>query len=140
MATLGRHIILEMRGCSKNVINDVEKVKNILTEATKVSRATLVEVICHHFSPYGVTGVAILAESHISVHTWPEHAYAAADIFICGNTDPRLAASYIADRFHAHEYSMMELQRGNFSQNEIQYGIPVIQPNTHTKGKQNVFS
>jgi len=120
LATLGRHIILEMRGCCKDVIDNVHVVKDVLTKATEASNATLVDVLCHHFSPFGVTGVAILAESHISVHTWPEYEYAAADIFICGNTtDPQGAASYISHEFQAKETSTIELKRGDFSSKEF---------------------
>lgn len=119
---LGRHVILEMRGCDKNVIDSVEGVRDILTKATCASKATLVEVVCHHFSPYGVTGVAILAESHISVHTWPEYEYAAVDIFLCGhNIDPHKAASYIKKTFGAKETSIVELKRGNFLSKIVQY-------------------
>ncbi len=116
MATLGKHIILEMKGCCKDTINDVNAVRDILMRATEAMRATLVDVVCHRFSPYGVTGVAILAESHISVHTWPEYGYVAVDIFICGNTvDPESAASYVIQSFHAKKTSALELKRGDIS-------------------------
>ena len=89
--TLGRHVIVEMWGCCKDTIDNVEVVKEILVKATESVKATLVDVVCHRFSPHGVTGVDILAESHIAVHTWPEHGYAAADIFICGSAiNPRM--------------------------------------------------
>lgn len=114
MAILGKHVILEMKGCGKGIINNVASVKEILAKATEVSNATLVDIVCHHFSPYGITGVAILCESHISIHTWPEHEYAAVDIFLCGNTmNPQKAASYISQAFHAKETYTMELKRGD---------------------------
>lgn len=114
MATLGKHIILEMKGCCKETINNVDAVRDILTKATEAMRATLVDVVCHRFSPHGVTGVAILAESHISVHTWPEYGYVAVDIFICGNAvNPENAASYVIQSFHAKETSTLELRRGD---------------------------
>jgi len=115
LSTLGKHIILEMWGCCKDTIDNVEVVKGILVKATESVKATLVDVVCHRFSPYGVTGVAILAESHIAVHTWPEHGYAAADIFICGSAiNPRDAASYMTEAFYAKETSFLELKRGDF--------------------------
>lgn len=115
MDTLGRHLILETWGCCKEILDNVDVVKGILIKATESAGATLVEVVCHRFSPYGVTGVAILAESHISVHTWPEYGYAAVDIFLCGNAiDPQNAASFIIQAFHAQETSLMELKRGDF--------------------------
>ncbi|MFN3533545.1 MAG: adenosylmethionine decarboxylase [Candidatus Brocadia sp.] len=124
MDALGRHIILEMWGCCKDIIDNVDVVKEILTKATKSTKATLVDVVCHRFSPYGVTGVAILAESHISVHTWPEYGYAAADIFICGGNsiNPQNAASFMIQAFHAKETSMLEFKRGNLSSKKIQDG------------------
>ncbi len=121
MDTLGRHLILEMWGCCKDIIDDVRVVKEILAKATESTKATLVDVICHRFSPYGVTGVAILAESHISVHTWPEYGYAAADVFICGDTlNPQNAAAFIIQAFHAKETSALELKRGGFLDKKIQ--------------------
>ncbi|HHT9122110.1 MAG TPA: adenosylmethionine decarboxylase [Candidatus Wunengus sp. YC63] len=115
LTTLGKHIILEMWGCCKDTIDNVEVVKEILVKATESVKATLVDVVCHRFSPYGVTGVAILAESHIAVHTWPEHGYAAADIFICGSAiNPRDAASYMTEAFFAKETSCLELKRGEY--------------------------
>lgn len=126
MTTLGRHLILEMWGCCNETINNVDAIKEILTKTTEVIKATLVDVICHRFSPYGVTGVAILAESHISVHTWPEYGYAAADIFICGNTvSPQNAASYMAQAFHAKEISTVKLKRGDFLSKRIQDDKPM---------------
>ncbi len=114
LSTLGKHIILEMWGCCKDTIDNVEMVKEILVKAAESVKATLVDVVCHRFSPYGVTGVAILAESHIAVHTWPEHGYAAADIFICGSAiNPQNAASYMAEAFYAKETSFLELKRGD---------------------------
>ena len=115
MATLGKHIILEMWGCCKDTIDNVEVVREILVKATESVKATLVDVVCHRFSPYGVTGVAILAESHIAVHTWPEYGYAAADIFICGSAiNPLNAASYMTEAFYAKETSFLEPKRGDF--------------------------
>ncbi len=114
MDTLGKHVILEMWGCCKDTIDNVEVVKEILVKATESVKATLVDVVCHRFSPHGVTGVAILAESHIAVHTWPEHGYAAADIFICGSSiNPRNAAIYMTEAFCAKETSFLELKRGD---------------------------
>ena len=123
MSTLGKHIILEMWGCCKDTIDNVEVVKEILVKAAESVKATLVDVVCHRFSPYGVTGVAILAESHIAVHTWPEYGYAAADIFICGSAiNPLNAASYMTEAFYAKETSFLELKRGDFVSKKIQNG------------------
>lgn len=122
MDALGRHIILEMWRCCNDIISNVDSVKEILTEAAKSVQATLVDIVCHQFSPYGVTGVIILAESHISVHTWPEYGYAAADIFICGGNiiHPQNAASFIMQAFRAKETSLLEFKRGHLPSKKIQ--------------------
>ncbi|GAN35024.1 MAG: adenosylmethionine decarboxylase [Candidatus Brocadia sp. AMX2] len=138
MDALGRHIILEMWGCCHDIIDNVDVVKEILMKATKSIQATLVDIVCHRFSPYGVTGVAILAESHISVHTWPEYGYAAADVFICGgNTiNPQNAASFIIQAFHAKETSLLELERGNLASRKIQGG-KTVEMNVNIPGSRS---
>ena len=121
MATLGRHLILEMWDCSSDAVNNIEDIKEILVETAKVIKATVIDIVCHHFSPYGVTGVAILAESHISIHTWPEYKYVAADIFLCGCAiSPQVAASYLTQAFHAKEVSLAEFKRGDVISRQIQ--------------------
>lgn len=121
MATLGRHLILEMWDCSSDTVNNIEGIKEILMETAKVIKATVIDIVCHHFSPYGVTGVAILAESHISIHTWPEYKYVAADIFLCGSAiSPQIAASYLTQAFHAKEVSLAEFKRGDVLSRQIQ--------------------
>ncbi len=122
LSTLGRHLILEMWDCSRETVNNIEGIKEILANAAKVINATVIDIICHHFSPYGVTGVAILAESHISIHTWPEYQYVAADIFLCGNAiSPQVAASYLIQVFHAKETSIAEFKRGDVLSRQIQH-------------------
>ncbi len=120
LAALGRHLILEMWDCSSDTVNNIEGIKKILAKTAKVINATVIDIMCHHFSPYGVTGVAILAESHISIHTWPEYKYVAADIFLCGNAiSPRVAASYLIQAFHAKETSIAEFKRGDVLSRQI---------------------
>lgn len=120
LAALGRHLILEMWDCCGETVNNVEVIKEILAKTAKVINATVIDIRCHHFSPYGVTGVAILAESHISIHTWPEYKYVAADIFLCGNAiSPQVAASYLTQAFHAKETSMVEFKRGDLLSRQI---------------------
>lgn len=110
-----------MWGCSKNVIDSIDQVKDALTKTAEAAKANLVNVVCHRFSPYGITGVAVLAESHISVHTWPEYEYAAVDIFICGSVvNSQDAASYITQAFHAKDISLLELKRGDLLSKKLQ--------------------
>ncbi len=110
-----------MWDCSSDAVNNIEDIKEILVETAKVIKATVIDIVCHHFSPYGVTGVAILAESHISIHTWPEYKYVAADIFLCGCAiSPQVAASYLTQAFHAKEVSLAEFKRGDVISRQIQ--------------------
>ncbi len=85
MKHLGEHIILELWGCDPQALDSEELVTKMLLEGVEASKATLLKINMHKFSPQGVTGVAVLAESHISIHTWPEHGYAALDVFTCGD-------------------------------------------------------
>jgi S-adenosylmethionine decarboxylase len=112
MEHLGRHVIIELWGCS-DAINDSELVKTAMLDAVRAANATLLNIYVHTFSPQGVTGVAVLSESHLSIHTWPEHGYVAADVFTCGaTTKPDAAAEVLATRFAAKQSVIRELERG----------------------------
>ncbi len=115
MNALGRHLLLELFDCDLDVINNLESVKSALVEAAKRAQATIVGVIFHEFNPFGISGVVVIAESHISIHTWPEYRYAAVDIFSCGNIlQPEVAAKYLAESLGAERVSIVEMQRGLF--------------------------
>jgi S-adenosylmethionine decarboxylase len=112
---LGRHLLLELFDCDLHAINNVEAVKSALIEAAKRAQATIVDVVFHEFNPFGVSGVVVIAESHLSIHTWPEYRYAAVDIFSCGEIlQPEVAASYLVEQFGAERTSVVEMQRGMF--------------------------
>jgi len=112
---LGRHLLLELFDCDLDAINNVETVKGALIEAAKRAQATIVDVVFHEFNPFGVSGVVVIAESHLSIHTWPEYRYAAVDIFSCGDIlQPEIAASYLVEQFGAERTSVIEMQRGLF--------------------------
>jgi S-adenosylmethionine decarboxylase len=114
---LGRHLLLELFDCDPAAINDLEAVKGALVEAARRAKATIVDVVFHEFNPFGVSGVVVIAESHLSIHTWPEYRYAAVDIFSCGEMlEPEVAASYLVEQFAAERTSAVELQRGMFLQ------------------------
>ena len=113
MLTLGKHFIVELSECNLEVLNDLSKVKEILSQAAVNANAEVKELAFHHFYPQGVSGVVVIAESHISVHTWPENGYAALDIYTCGEkADPRIACEYIAKEFSAGTVHMTEINRG----------------------------
>lgn len=113
MHALGRHLVLELNGCNPKLLGDVKRVEDIMVAAAKVAKATIVGVHFHQFSPFGVSGVVVIAESHVAIHTWPEHSYAAVDIFTCGETlSSELAAQYLVEKFQSRQPSLMELKRG----------------------------
>ncbi len=113
LRALGTHLLLEMNECNATLLDDVELVKRALLAAAEEAGATVVGEVFHKFSPVGVTGIVCIAESHISIHTWPEHAYAAVDIFTCGeNLKPMEAAHLIAESLQAQHCSVMEVKRG----------------------------
>jgi S-adenosylmethionine decarboxylase len=114
---LGRHLLLELFDCDPGAINSLDIVKTAMVEAAKRAQATIVDVVFHGFNPFGISGVVVIAESHLAVHTWPEYRYAAVDVFSCGETlQPKLAVDYLIEQFGAARTSVVELQRGIFLQ------------------------
>jgi len=114
---LGRHLLLELFDCAPDAIDSLEAVKGALVEAARRAQATIVDVVFHEFNPFGISGVVVIAESHLSIHTWPEYRYAAVDIFSCGDVlKPEVAASYLVEQFAAERTSVVEMQRGMFLQ------------------------
>ena len=113
MNALGRHLLLELKTCNEEVLNDLSFLIDCLKEAAVQSGATVVGESFCHFSPQGVSGVVNIAESHISIHTWPEYKYAAVDVFTCGDdVDPEKAARLITEKLGARSHSLIELRRG----------------------------
>jgi len=115
MEALGRQILVEFYDCDESKINDVSYIENSLIQATKASNATIISHNFHKFSPYGVSGVVVIAESHVAIHTWPEYNYAAVDIFTCGDTiDPWVIQEHLKEYFESKNVSSMEMKRGMF--------------------------
>ena len=115
MQALGRQILVEFYDCDRNVLDDEGLIREILLEGVRRSRATIISDTFHTFSPHGVSGVIVIAESHVTIHTWPEHGYAAIDIFTCGESiDPWVIQKYLERHFKAQNVSSMELKRGLF--------------------------
>lgn len=113
MQALGTHLLVELHGCQPELLKKVDVVKEIMVAAAKACKATILHVSFHEFSPFGVSGVVVIAESHLSIHTWPEYRYAAVDIFTCGDViKPEEAVSYIASRFRCRKPSVLEMRRG----------------------------
>ncbi len=113
MHTLGRHFIVELSKCNASKLNDLAGVREILSQAAIEAKTEIKELAFHHFYPQGVSGVVVIAESHLSVHTWPENGYAALDIYTCGETaDPVKAFEYIAKAFESDGIHVTEIVRG----------------------------
>ncbi len=107
----GTHIILDLWGASQ--LDDLELMERTLRKAVDVSGATLLHIHLHHFTPNGgVSGVAVLAESHISVHTWPERDFAAFDVFMCGDAVPERCIPVLQDAFSPDHIAVSEHLRG----------------------------
>ena len=107
----GAHLIVDIWGADQ--LDDLELMERAMREAVEVAKATLLHIHLHHFTPNsGISGVAVLAESHISVHTWPERQFAAFDIFMCGDAKPELAVEVLRAHFQPGQLRVQELLRG----------------------------
>ena len=113
MKSLGRHVLVEFYGCNREKLNDLKFVDDAMTRAAEHAGATVVDDVFHKFNPHGVSGVVVIAESHLAIHTWPEYGYAAVDLFTCGETvDPWDAFFFLNKEFEAESNTTMELKRG----------------------------
>ncbi|HHP50941.1 MAG TPA: S-adenosylmethionine decarboxylase proenzyme [Moorella mulderi] len=113
MRALGRHVLAELYGCSFEVLNDIKKIEEIMVKAALEAGAEIREVCFHKFSPQGVSGVVVISESHLAIHTWPELGYAAVDVFTCGErVNPWDACRYLTEHFGAEEVKATEIARG----------------------------
>ena len=116
MHALGTHLLVELRDCNSKLLNDLKKVEDLMVSAAKTANATVIESRFHKFSPFGISGVVVIAESHLTIHTWPEYGYAAIDVFTCGDVlQPEIAANYLVDKFQSKNPSVMEVKRGMLS-------------------------
>lgn len=113
MQILGRHLIVEFSGCNPEMLNNLTALKQHLEESVRRSGATIVQSVFHRYNPQGVSGVVVIAESHLSIHTWPEYGYAAVDFFTCGEAvDPYKARDYMSQALNATDATVKELKRG----------------------------
>jgi S-adenosylmethionine decarboxylase len=113
LKALGTHIVCELSGCNPTALTDVASVEAMMVGAAKEANATIVETAFHRFQPHGVSGVVVIQESHLSIHTWPETGYAAMDFYTCGDhTDPWAACEYAAKILGAKSMLTTEVKRG----------------------------
>lgn len=113
MKKLGRHLIVELAECDKQVLNNIEFLEEHMKESVRLAGATIVKAVFHRYNPQGVSGVVVIAESHISIHTWPEYGYAALDFFTCGEeVSPEKAYEYMAEKLKCNAPNLKEIARG----------------------------
>ena len=111
--TFGRHLLVEYRGCDPIVLNDLELIESVMNQAALAANATIVRSTFHPFEPHGVSGVVVVQESHLSIHTWPEYGYAAVDFFTCGEeTHPDAAHEWLSQALKADNFEVMVVHRG----------------------------
>lgn len=115
MNTYGRHLLAEYYSCDSAVLNDSERLEQLFVEAAQAAGSTVVQSVFHRFFPQGISGVVVVQESHLSIHTWPEHGYAAVDFYTCGDCDPLLAHEVLQKGLQAKQYETMVLCRGGLA-------------------------
>lgn len=112
METMGRHVISELWGCDFEKLNNMDYIEQTFVSAALHSGAEIREVAFHKFAPQGVSGVVIISESHLTIHSFPEHGYASIDVYTCGDLNPNIAADYIAEALGAQTRENIEIPRG----------------------------
>ncbi len=113
MQALGRQVVVDYYNCNADFLNDVAYIKRAMHQAAVACGATIVDEVFHLFNPHGVSGVVVIAESHLAIHTWPEYGYAAVDLFTCGQEiNLEIAFEHLRDSLQAASFSIMEMKRG----------------------------
>ncbi|GGC93517.1 S-adenosylmethionine decarboxylase proenzyme [Thalassobacillus devorans] len=113
MDTMGRHVIAELWNCNMDKLNDINYIEKVFVDAALRAGAEVREVAFHKFAPHGVSGVVIISESHLTIHSFPEHGYASIDVYTCGDRiDPNVAADYISEALEAQTNESVEVPRG----------------------------
>lgn len=112
---LGHHWLIELYACDAVSLEQTAFIQSHMEEAARRTGATIVQSNFHQFSPYGVSGVVVIQESHLTIHTWPEHSYAAIDLFTCGDSiEPEKGIEYLREAFNAKKVEVQYIQRGFF--------------------------
>lgn len=111
---LGMHLVAEIYFSDPSVLNDEEKIRESLIDASIAGNMTVINASSHKFSPHGVTALILLAESHISIHTWPEYGYAAIDIFACGKGEPEKSLERLKELLPIKDFKILKINRGLF--------------------------
>jgi spermidine synthase len=111
--SLGHHILVEFMNCDPHIMNDVAGIERDMVAAAEKAHATVINSTFHHFSPWGVSGVVVIQESHLAIHTWPEYGYAAVDLFTCGDMNAWISFDFLKEAFKSQSYSAIEMKRGS---------------------------
>lgn len=114
MDTFGQHLLVEYHGCDVNILDSVQAIERVMNRAAEAAGATVVTSTFHRFAPHGVSGVVVIEESHLSIHTWPECGYAAVDFYTCGDCEPARAHQLLTDALSASRSEVMQVHRGLF--------------------------
>jgi S-adenosylmethionine decarboxylase proenzyme len=117
ISPFGKHILAEYFECESNFLDSEPAIRELMLEAASRSGATIVGNIFHHFNPRGVTGVVVIAESHLAIHTWPEFRYASVDLFTCGtHLDPWIGFQYLREKLRSRKWVSKEIIRGTMEE------------------------
>jgi len=121
---LGVHLLAEYYECDKDILDNVFLIEEIMLEATRKAKAHIVAKNFHRFEPYGVSGVIIISESHLTIHTWPEYNFAAVDVFTCGvEIDPHICHDYLKEAFKSKNITIEKVLRGGLKIPELRNKI-----------------
>lgn len=113
---LGKHLLIELKECNSEILKNINEVRKVMVSAAKEAGATIIDISFREFSPFGISGIVVIAESHLTIHTWPEYSYAAVDIFTCGDIiKPEIAAAYLIKELECKNPYIVEMKRGIIS-------------------------
>lgn len=130
---LGRQVTVDFFDCDKGLLNDHAKIQKLMEGAAKAAKATVVKSLFHQFNPYGVSGVIVISESHLAIHTWPEYGFASIDVFTCGPVvDPRICQRFLAKALKSSHSEYHEFKRGVLRIEGISHKAIPVQGMTET--------
>jgi S-adenosylmethionine decarboxylase len=113
METIGRHVISDLWECNANFLDNIEFIEKVMVDAALEAGADIREITFHKFHPQGISGVIIISESHLTIHSFPEHRYASIDIYTCGEIiNPHVAAKFLAEHLESKRVESLEIPRG----------------------------
>jgi S-adenosylmethionine decarboxylase len=128
----GQHLLVEYLGCDQTILDDRPRIESLMKKAARAANATIVNAVFHTYSPQGVSGVVVIEESHLSIHTWPEHGYAAVDFFTCGKCFPDIAYEVLRQGLKAEAAEKMLVVRGLLPKTP---SMQIVQHESDTRGQ-----